>query len=94
MFHCVIPTVSKNITLWKLSDVQLLINVAKINHFWKFEKFVIFVQNKPVLKGLKGFFEIIANSTGLRLKDNLDNGLNNCNETLSCEVTGGPSSLF
>ena len=52
MFHSVIPTVSKNITLWKLSDVHILLNLAKIYRFWKVEKVVIFAQNKPVLKGL------------------------------------------
>ena len=57
MFHCAIPTVSKNIILWKFSDVQILVNLTKINHFRKVEKSVclIFSQNKPVPKGLKSF---------------------------------------
>jgi hypothetical protein len=54
MFHFVIPTVLKNIILWKLSDVQMWTNSTKINHFRKVRKFVllIFSQNKPVPKGL------------------------------------------
>ena len=38
MFHCVMPTVSKNIMLRKLSDDQILTNLIKINHFQKVEK--------------------------------------------------------
>ena len=52
MFHRIISTLSKNITLWKLPDVYILMDLAKMNHFWKVENFAVFVQNKPVLKGL------------------------------------------
>ena len=35
MFHCVIPTLSKNITLRKLSDYAILTDLKQINDFWK-----------------------------------------------------------
>ena len=53
MFNYVVPTVLKHITFWKLSYIQILMNLPKINHFWKVDKLVVFTKNKPVLKGLK-----------------------------------------
>ena len=43
LFHCTISNASKNITLWKFSDVHI---------FMKLKNFVTYLQNEPVLIGL------------------------------------------
>lgn len=51
MFHCIIPTVSKTRILQTFRCLHFH-KLGKNQSFWTVEKFVIFAQNKPVLKNL------------------------------------------